>query len=221
MVQYDGIYNGGYGIHNDNSSTNKNVWKDLSGNSNDAVLNNFNYNDTSGWAENGLIFDGTDDWCGISKLNYNYMTLEVVYSIPVLFSNTYYTVAANFENGGLGVQLYNNKVRTTIYVAGAYREHLGQTIVLNKKYKTTIVFNGSIIKTFDNNNIISTQINGTIGVPLSNTIFALGANPEGITTSSPYLNGKIYAVRIYNRALSDQEISQNYGADILRYGLNN
>ena len=36
-----------------------------------------------------------------------------------------------------------------------------------------------------------------------------------------YLNGKIYSVRIYNRALTDKEIEQNYKRDISRFNINN
>ena len=34
-----------------------------------------------------------------------------------------------------------------------------------------------------------------------------------------YLKGKVYAVRIYNRALSDEEVKQNYTVDKVRFGL--
>ena len=35
-----------------------------------------------------------------------------------------------------------------------------------------------------------------------------------------YLNGKIYSVRIYNRALTDKEIEQNYQRDKNRFNIN-
>lgn len=34
-----------------------------------------------------------------------------------------------------------------------------------------------------------------------------------------YLNGKIYAVRIYNRCLTDKEIQQNYKQDKIRFNI--
>jgi hypothetical protein len=45
----------------------------------------------------------------------------------------------------------------------------------------------------------------------------LGANPTGSTVSGDYFHGKIYTVRIYDRALTAEEINHNYQVDKIRY----
>ena len=39
-----------------------NIWKDLSGNGNDGQLMNFDFTEDSGWVDGGLKFDGVDDY---------------------------------------------------------------------------------------------------------------------------------------------------------------
>ncbi len=86
VLWYDGIYNGGLGIHNDNSSLNKGVWKDLSGIGNDGTLQNFGYNTSSGWAENCLKFYGTSD---IVNFNLNIPNKHTVEFIVLPKANSY------------------------------------------------------------------------------------------------------------------------------------
>ena len=42
-------------------------WVDRSGNSNNATLTNFNFDENSGWTGKGLKLDGVDDWVYVSK----------------------------------------------------------------------------------------------------------------------------------------------------------
>ena len=62
---------------------------------------------------------------------------------------------------------------------------------------------------------------GTIGKPTNNTYMVLGANPTGSQAESgeQFFDGEISSVRIYNRALSDEENSVNYLNDRERYNL--
>ncbi len=46
--------------------------------------------------------------------------------------------------------------------------------------------------------------------PGSSTYLAIGANPIGSTVNMEYYNGKIYSVRVYNRALTEEEVLHNY-----------
>lgn len=67
---------------------------------------------------------------------------------------------------------------------------------------------------------------GDISYNHEDTPIAIGANPTSHTLHPDYdfdkgynFNGKVYAVRIYGRALTSKEISQNYELDKSRYGL--
>ncbi|MFA5408061.1 MAG: type II secretion system protein, partial [Bacilli bacterium] len=81
ILHYDGIYNGGYGVHNDNTSTNKNTWENLSGNNYDSNLTNFDFKSTSGWSSNSLIFDGSDDAATTTSI----MPALSTYTFEILF----------------------------------------------------------------------------------------------------------------------------------------
>lgn len=68
--------------------------------------------------------------------------------------------------------------------------------------------------------ILTKMVSGAIKAPNANTILALGTNPSGTNAQQgAWLNGKIYSVHIYNRALTDEEIAQNYAIDKARFGI--
>ena len=59
------------------------------------------------------------------------------------------------------------------------------------------------------------------GKPESNTIFAIGTNPdgkaEGVTSGDDRTNMEVYSVRIYDRCLTKEEVEQNYENDKKRF----
>ena len=48
---------------------------------------------------------------------------------------------------------------------------------------------------------------------------ASGENYDNMESSEAFNNFEVYSVRIYNRALTDEEISQNYNVDKERFGI--
>lgn len=72
-----------------------------------------------------------------------------------------------------------------------------------------------------NGNLASSlSLTGSIGTAGSSTVMAIGANPAGSSASSNYYNGRVYSVRMYNRALTDAEIQENYKVDNSNYKIN-
>ena len=64
------------------------------------------------------------------------------------------------------------------------------------------------------------KIEGTIGKTTNNTYMVIGANPNGNKiTQGGYFNGLISCIRIYDRALTDEENAVNYLNDRDRYGV--
>ena len=61
------------------------------------------------------------------------------------------------------------------------------------------------------------------GKPESNTIFAIGTNPdgkaEGVTSGDDRTNMEVYSVRIYDRCLTKEEVKQNYENDKKRFNI--
>ena len=79
-----------------------------------------------------------------------------------------------------------------------------------------------IVGTYDGSNF-RLYINGVNQVTTANG-FTPGANTAGIRLmkrwdSGAYWGGQLSTVKIYNRALSSQEVLQNYNATKRRYGL--
>jgi hypothetical protein len=61
--------------------------------------------------------------------------------------------------------------------------------------------------------------NATQTYSTSSQYFKLGSRGDGSTGVNQQWNGLIYSVKIYNRALSAQEVAQNYNAQKSRFGL--
>lgn len=98
----------------------------------------------------------------------------------------------------------------------SYNLTYGTGLSLNTWYHVAATDNGSIVKLYVNGNEVasSTSVasttNGTINA-------AIGAWPgAGVNT---YINGKIPSVKLYNRALSAEEVRQNFNATRGRFGV--
>ena len=79
-------------------------------------------------------------------------------------------------------------------------------------YHVVATYDGSKMKLYINGNLEKTQnYNATINPPTSGTNMILGGTPSGSSVSN-YFNGKIYSAAVYNRALTADEVYQNYVA---------
>ncbi|MDD2627522.1 MAG: hypothetical protein PHR25_02295 [Clostridia bacterium] len=218
ILWYDGIFNGGLGIHNDNSSEDRNIWKDLSGNNKHGTLQDFNYNASYGWNNNALKFNGTGS---VVKLNLQIPkthTIEIVimprknayngiFSVEEVLSKTY--------SAGLHVNnflMYNNCKDNggNNYIASDmdYSKKSLITVSFNKDNSYRKVYQNTILKNIQYSN------GGEDDKEFSDyTRFVLGRGNWGS------LEGEIYTLRIYNRILDYNEIQHNYNLDKIRYGV--
>lgn len=217
MLHLDAINNVGQGDNNHSSTTT--VWKDLSGNGNDGTLQKFANNS---WNTNYLTFDGVDDWVKLGKMNYEKITIEVVME-HITHTNTETDIICNYERAGCGLSIYDpytyqhTKHGFTIFVNGNYHGALSKSNVQDeKKYILAGNYDGETIKFWENGEKTQTSQKGTMSLP-SGTIMALGSNPSGDLADGNFLHGKIYSVRIYNRALTDEEVMNNYEVDKERF----
>jgi hypothetical protein len=220
LLWYDGIYNGGLGIHNDGTSPNKNIWKDLSGNNNDGQLINFNHT-SNGWLENGLKFTTLTDFVKMVAINTPYRTVEVVFAKNENIVDEK-PIVCNYESGGIGLTIYYNKFRNPTYIAGTGYTNLqeGSVIEKDKLYYSSVAYDGTYIKDYVQGvNWATVNISGIIGIPGAGSIYVLNGNPAGTDTVYSLSKETIYSVRIYDRALTLEEITQNYAIDKARFNL--
>ena len=214
QLYLDGEYNENY-KHNEAATT----WKDLSGNGNDGTLNG------GTWNNNFLEFDGVDDWVGITKMDYSKLTLETV-ALNKKINNIEGDYIANHQAGGYVILYkYSSSKSKFVNMAAIYANNQynisesSNEVVENKIYKLSETYDGSILKFFENNTKNFLEINKDIEKTKSETIMILGADPDGSYAKQNFFNGNIYCARIYNRALTEKEIEQNYNIDKIRYNI--
>ena len=202
ILHYDGINNTGGG-HSSTDTT----WKDLSGNGNDATI-------TGGtWATNSIKFTEANTTNGI-QTNSNF---------PINFSQTFNIV---FEYSALdgadplfgsrtttsdGFMIWNQTDNIGLDTKGSgTRISLGKSLTTNTKYNLTFTFSGTTVKVYRNGVLDNTTTftKGSLDMPL--TIFTAGAQNNSL--------GNVYSVKVYNRALTDAEVLQNYQVDQRRFG---
>jgi len=222
------------------------TWYDLSGNGYNGTLIN---GATSNYTNKGVVFfDGSDDeiTTTIPLTNfpsYSSFTFEtwvrisaypavlaangygVTYQAGMLMGATYY--------GGVGLYWYGNASGNafTLYgfIRGAdgYRNTSGYNFSLNQWYHCVLVNNGAL-------GLLSLYINGslfgyvsTATLPYDSSITSSAGNigisksqiDGGGTANYRAFGGQMASARIYSRALTNAEITQNYEATKTRFGL--
>ena len=198
-----------------------NTVEDLSGNNTDNTITGATFNDE------GLVFDGVNDGVllpeySISSLT-NGFTLETMISASSIDYDGEMYLIGNLEEGGNGIALYKGKFGMGVFDSGTYKyigPETGEVLEANRKYLLTGVFTGSSVKIYVDGVLVgTTAYSGTKRDPLGNTHYFLGCNPYGNRCVQSYFNGTMYEARMYNRALSDDEVSNNYNGNITSSGL--
>jgi hypothetical protein len=228
-----------------NSTSNIGLWYDLSGNGYNGTLTN---GPTSNVSNKGnLLFDGSDDEITTSlpltnfpaSSNFTFETWAkitaypavlaanqygVTYQAGVLMGATYYSGVALYwygNNAGNAFTLYG-----FIRGADAYRNTSGYNFSLNLWYHCVLVnIGGGTISLFINGALFSSVATATLPYDSSLTPSAgnIGISKSQIdgggTANYKAFGGYMASARIYNRALSNAEISQNNEATRTRFGL--
>lgn len=199
-----------------------NIWKDLSGNNNDGVLKGF---DSNSWKGDNLTFDGIDDYIDLNdklaKIFNSSNTIEmVIYFEPtqiksVLIGNYPNPNNINIEKGESTLQSkisYNNQTVNYMTANNFYE--------LGKITSSSYVFD-KINKTFKfyyNSNYKDQVINNEFASNYNFKSVKIGTDNRE-NKSEVNLKGKLYSVRIYDRALTQEEITKNHSVDQARFGI--
>lgn len=189
------------------------VWYDRSGNGNNGTLENgVGYNSDNGGT---MFFDVTNDYISSNYLpptGTTSRTISIWFKPNALQNKNLlgYGSAVNYGmwdiilyNGIIGVHLYATSAEAgTTYQAGKW-----QNILFTFAYPTITSYMNAVIK----NTYTNLEIN-------TGTINKLSIS-KGVYDQYHYFNGSIANVCIYNRALTPQEIQQNFNATRGRYGI--
>ena len=195
------------------------TWKDVSGNNNTGSIVGVPGYDTSNGG--GLIFDKGVGNSGIncsnpSSLSFSQNKISLViwykqFGAGFLFNQT--------NPDGFNLQNNGSSIRFQIYsgsIAPSPINLIAGTIVNNTYYQVCSTYDGTVANTYVNGSLVGTQTNSQTILNTAGN-FQVGYRDNGINTD--YSSGSIYAVQVYNRALSATEIQQNYNALKSRFNL--
>ena len=207
------------------------TWTDLSGNNNNGTLvNGPSFNSDNGGS---IVFDGSNDYvnCG-NVLNFQrtdsfsiscWVNITSLASIGAFFTKS--EGSPNFTGYYFGhetigdlVLILRNTFSTNQLVV---RTPTGQ-LTTNRWNNIVVTYSGNSLETgisFYTNSNLQPNIVGSSN--LTNTILTsanvnIGARVAN-TVSPAHLNGRISQTQIYNKALTAQEVLQNYNALKSRY----
>lgn len=209
-IHYDGIDNGGVGIHN----TNTNTWVDLKGNMNSVIGTSVVINDdsiqTNGGASNTA-----------AKIETGTFNISNVWTIEQRITIDKYTTTATYSNPGdcfLSVN-QGNKIKWGNYLKNGMLYCNGYTIdtqvsEINPAHKAmtlSTTYDGTQFKNYINGNLVATvpyELTKDMTVTLMNGPYRYEHNH--VTNVSVI---RFHSCRYYNRVLSEDELKNNYIRD--------
>lgn len=203
------------------------TWSDLSGNGNNGTLTNGPTFDSGNLGS--LEFDGTDDTAQYSVSGFSptsNFTFEIIFKIKV-FAEGLFLGAGHAAGGPYGWEI--RQTQNGLIRFGSRPASGGSTRTVTFSPSANTIHHGfgvhngtsgTILMYINRNFIGSTTIDQTAGGYSGGTIGTQsGRRIGGSGASAIPFNGNIYNIKIYNRALTPEEILQNYNATNGRYGL--
>ena len=198
--------------------------KDISGNGNDGTLVGATYNSAGEF----LHFDGVDDFLNAGLVGYDFgtnvtyvirMKLNILSGPRCLISNTDSSGFAIDQNVLGGIE--SNKI--TLWAApaefpGSYISIQNPTELNQGQWYTLVgTYDGAFLKLYISGVLVNQRAMTDHVVPSVNTPIIIGAEPAGQNVSlySNFSDMDLKEVLVFNRALSDSEISINY-ANIIK-----
>ena len=191
------------------------TWRDISGNQNNGTLvNGPTFNSDNG---GNIVFDGVNDYVQLLATPSSLITSNVTISSWFNTSNT--TQQMIIGNSGGSSRFYIE----TFNRSGTLVAHWGIGSQQNSLTSNAIITTNSWVNysmTYDGNIAIG-YLNGltTDSTSIGNQTYTNNTLRVGLWVNTLYFKGNISQVTTYNRALTAQEVLQNYNATKSRYGL--
>lgn len=219
LFHYNAMFNVSDSEHDDATKN----WYDLSGNGNHGKINN------GIWGNNFLVLDGSKTW-----INAGQYVLNDGATIEILFSPSIGTEMRLFDNerpntGGIFTKISNTgELSGTVWYNNTNKNKTVKTNVIdNELTYITLTVTNKILKIYKNGILQQTEQlttqNFTLNSGTPPYCFAIGANANsttGVDTNYRF-RGKIYSVRLYDIALTESEITNNFLFDKAMFDLSN
>ena len=194
------------------------AWNDISGNNNNVTLiNSPTYTSSDGGS---IVFNGASQYGTGTDLDVDYITIQA-WVKSTGFGNNGYVVNKNYNGATVpySLSLGNTQFGTTNgigFYSGTWYASLVNTNIMNTNtwYNITGTFDGTTLKYYVNGVLNSSSTPAVNILPKNDNPFTIGA----YLNDSAYFIGNMSSVLMYNRALTDNEIVQNYNAFASRFG---
>jgi hypothetical protein len=196
------------------------TWTDLSGNGFNASLVNGPSFSTDGTGS--IVLDGSNDYISLSTNGFGSASFSVEWWIKKTPGDTdgYIHVTDNYDNPESRFYMNTSTIDAAIYDGGAYRWNGSvANITANTWYHAVATLTNGSQKFYLNG--VNTASNsgfydGSGGNVYEHTIGTYNRPGAGY---GGYWAGKIAAYRYYTKALTEQEVLQNFNARKWRFGL--
>lgn len=198
------------------------TWRDMSGNGNNGTLTNGPTFDSGNGGS--IVFDGVNDYIDLSastslwtsSFSISFFIKINILGNQFLFSNgTYGSAATNFWFGGGATTNFTIHLRKTDGTGA-----IGYNYTIPVPYTSlgyySIVYStaSNTLKLYQNSDLVESKSTSLVDPSWMDNGWRIG-NSGG---SYP-VNGELHNFTVYNRALSDSEIQQNYNTLKPRFGL--
>ena len=193
-------------------------WYDLTGTNHGNILNSAALYNSAGY----MTFDGIDDYLTANDVGtLSNVTCEALVNIttipvsgnPCIIANVYPGTASRV-NFALGHVAGSSTISFGIF-DGSWWYSPTFTPSINTWYHVCGTYNGSVLSLYVNGVLIGTPTSYVGTATTSNGGIRIGRRWD----LADYFAGKISTVRLYSRALSAQEISQNFNATRGKFGI--
>jgi hypothetical protein len=207
-------------------------WSDLSGNGLNATLvNGVIYSPAN---SGNLIFDGVNDYVQVPYTSMLAPTSQISFGGWAYLADWNVTTDIRFlsktQGGGYSMCLNEGTtglsgfVGANILIGGSYRiVKYSRTLMSAGWHHLFATFDGTQFKLYIDGILVDTYTHPTTAsISYSfNNILAIGAEPDGTTNiTGAYLPGRIAMINIYDTALTETEVIQNYDATKARFTSN-
>jgi hypothetical protein len=207
------------------------VWRDVSGNNNSGSLTNGpTFNSANGGS---IVFDGIDDYvdCNSTVVNLNSsFTFASWVQTPSNLSNN--SSFRRLIGRGDNNSAFTGEWAATSYnlLGNGFAFEIDDDVTKSGPFGNIIITPNTwyyVIGVANRTNALSLYINGILDNSTADNT-SLNINPpynlyigsqRSNNVPSFFLNGKIALNQVYNKALTPQEIAQNYNAQKSRFGL--
>ena len=159
-------------------------------------------------ANNGsFVFDGTNDY-----ITFDYDIMGSVYTQNIWFKLNVLQPSLLIDQGWSAAVVNSNFVAFYYTNVSPVFFNASFTFTTNRWYMINLVRGADVKSVYIDGNLIASSNTSDAFDPFWTTMY-VGANAGSVQ----FLNGNISQVQIYNRALTAQEILQNYNATKGRY----